>query len=441
MDASPPPWFQLPDAPDLINSTLGSKTNPFVVIGAGLAGCNLAYELAQRHQHVLLVDKGNTVPDGASGNSAGIVKPFVTRAPSTAAHYFTAAFNYFLYRMQQQAFAQAADFNQCGVLQLVQKSYPPNAVYTCTTPAESSALAGVTINSHGIFFDKAGWINPAAFCAALVAHDNIQTRFNCRVDEIAPDDTVWRLSCTQLSASEAHTGDKTGREIEASKHSHTINTSQLILTNGASLLAFRQTQAIPITAARGQVSIFSPVKPLPLKTVISAKHYFIPSQNNLHVGASFSRDNTQEDIDETDHQQNLNGLNALNSGIAVNPTPSGGFVGIRATTPDRLPVVGPVPDADAYRQEYALIKNGLPAERFKPASYHTGLSVLGGLGSRGIVLAPYCARLLSDWLCSTLPVIENRSDSAEQTDMTATLQANSDLLRPARFIIRQLRRA
>jgi len=429
MDASPPPWFQLPDAPDLINSNIGSESNPFVIVGAGLAGCNLAFELAQRDQHVLLIDKESSVAYGASGNCAGIVKPFVTREPSTAATFYTAAFSYFLYRMQQQEFAQAAEFNQCGVLQLVQKSYPPSAVYTCTTPAEASALAGVPINSDGIFFDKAGWINPAAFCAALVSHGNIKIRLNCRVDEILQDDTLWRLSCTQLD------------ESDASKHSHTINTSQLILTNGATLHAFTQTQAIPITAARGQVSIFTPVKPLPLKTVISAKHYFIPTKNNLHVGASFSRNNMQENIDASDHQQNLHGLQALDSGIAVNPSPSGGFVGIRATTPDRLPVVGPAPDAHAYQHNYALVKNGLPTDRFKPASYYTGLSVLGGLGSRGIVSAPYCARLLSVWLCSTLPVNQNRQDSAEQTDITPTLQTNSDLLHPARFIIRQLRRA
>ena len=432
MVASPPPWFQLPDAPDLNNSrlgsSLGSKSEPFVIVGAGLAGCNLAYELAQRNQHVLLIDKAPAVADGASGNSAGIVKPFVTRAPSTATSYFTAAFNYFLYRMQQQEFAQAADFNQCGVLQLVQKSYPPNAVYTCTTPAEASALAGVPIHSHGIFFDKAGWINPAAFCSALVKHDNIKTRINCRVDEIVQEDTQWHLRCTQLGASDA----------DANKQSHTLTTSQLILTNGATLHAFTHTQALPITAARGQVSIFTPLEPLPLKTVISAKQYLIPTKNNLHVGASFSRNNMQEAIDETDHQQNLNGLNTLNAGLAVNPTPSGGFVGIRATTPDRLPVVGPAPDAHAYQRNYKLIKNGLPAKRFNPASYHNGLSVLGGLGSRGIVLAPYCARLLSDWLCTTLPTDQ---DKAAQAEISTTLQANSDLLHPARFIIRQLRRA
>ncbi len=431
MDASVPPWFQLPDAPNLIKSNMGSESEPFVIVGAGLAGCNLAFELAQRHQHVLLIDKGADIAAGASGHSAGIVKPFVTREPSAAATFYTAAFEYFLQRMQGHDFAHDTHFTQCGVLQLVQKPYPANSVYRRTTPAENSVLAGVPVDSHGIFFERAGWVNPAAFCSALLASEKIKTRLNCSVNELIQTNDGWRIECTQLMENKG---------IER-KQTLNIETGQLIVCNGAALHAFKQTNAIPIVAARGQISVFKPVKPPTLKTVISAKQYLIPTSTELHVGASFKRNNVQEGVNATEHQQNLNGLKALNADIRVNPNPSSGFAGIRATTPDRLPVVGPVPDVAAYEHKFALLKNGLPENRFDSASYQHGLHVLGGLGSRGIVSAPYCARLLSDWLCSSLPPHRSNNETLDSIDTQSMLQSNSDLLHPARFIIRQLRRA
>jgi tRNA 5-methylaminomethyl-2-thiouridine biosynthesis bifunctional protein len=73
-----------------------------------------------------------------------------------------------------------------------------------------------------------------------------------------------------------------------------------------------------------------------------------------------------------------------------------GRVGVRATTPDRLPYAGAAPDAEAYRRRFS----GLAAGRLDagPAGpVHEGLYVLGGLGSRGLVWAPLvCEALASE---------------------------------------------
>ena len=75
-----PPWFAAPE-----HEPLDSVT----VIGAGLAGCHTAFEIARRGHKVVLLDSADTVAGGASGNTAGIVKPFVTRNRSEVDNYLS----------------------------------------------------------------------------------------------------------------------------------------------------------------------------------------------------------------------------------------------------------------------------------------------------------------------------------------------------------------
>ena len=59
------PWFSLPEEKPVGRS---------IIIGAGIAGCSLAYSLAKRGHEVLVIDK-DEVACAASGNAAGVVYP------------------------------------------------------------------------------------------------------------------------------------------------------------------------------------------------------------------------------------------------------------------------------------------------------------------------------------------------------------------------------
>jgi len=103
----------------------------------------------------------------------------------------------------------------------------------------------------------------------------------------------------------------------------------------------------------------------------------------------------------------------------------GGRVGIRATTTDHLPLVGPVPAKALFLDTFADLRHGGARRRFGPAPYRPGLFVLTGLGSRGFSTAPLAAQILrATLLGEPLPVPRDVHDA----------------LHPARFLVRDLKR-
>jgi tRNA 5-methylaminomethyl-2-thiouridine biosynthesis bifunctional protein len=90
------------------------------------------------------------------------------------------------------------------------------------------------------------------------------------------------------------------------------------------------------------------------------------------VGATYEEGSTDTLAREEDHRANLGRLRNLLPDFAatVDPARVAGRAGIRTVGPDRLPLVGAIPDNE-------------------------GLFGLLGLGSRGLVYAPLCAELLA----------------------------------------------
>ena len=374
--------------------------SPVVIVGAGLAGCHTAYELAKQGMKVVLLEASATIAPGASGNSAGIVKPFVTRDPGQTDLFYQCAFGYLLKLLTDEpTLKSAAQFNQCGVLQLLEKAYPDNTNYQACTPQQCTSIAGTRIDSSAIFFDQAGCLNPASLCRALVEHPNISVQLNSKLKQITRINTEWSI-------------DLISNETDHDR----LTCRTLILANGHGLNQFSQTKALPVTPARGQCShlqLNDDGESNQLRTVVSGKRYALPTDNGVMIGASFARDVTDTQPSNNDYQDNLATIKILLPELAqliAKPSVSEegnlhnhDFCAIRATTPDRLPVVGPVPDFAFYSQAFALIKNGLPEHQFETARYQQGLFVIGGFGSRGIVSAPYCAKLLVQYLLDIKP--------------------------------------
>ncbi len=127
--------------------------------------------------------------------------------------------------------------------------------------------------------------------------------------------------------------------------------------------------AAPLQAVRGQASF------CPLADKVGAAAwggYLAPTRDGILFGATHDRDQTETEVRGEDQQRNLDALAKALPALAARLDQSRlqGRAGVRATTPDRLPLAGTVAGQE-------------------------GLLVLGGLGGRGFTLAPLLAEHLA----------------------------------------------
>lgn len=101
------------------------------------------------------------------------------------------------------------------------------------------------------------------------------------------------------------------------------------------------------------------------------------------------------------------------------------FVGIRASSRDYLPLCGPVAQAESVAKRYAPWRYDAGKPIHAPLSFHRGLYLHSGLGSKGVLTAFLGARLIAAMICGTpMPVARSLLP----------------YLVPARYLIRDIRR-
>jgi tRNA 5-methylaminomethyl-2-thiouridine biosynthesis bifunctional protein len=144
----------------------------------------------------------------------------------------------------------------------------------------------------------------------------------------------------------------------------------------------------------------------------------------LCCGASFEPRGAHGRATEREQRDNMARLATLlpdNSIAAIALGELGSRVGVRASTPDRLPVAGPVPDAAAFEARFAALARNARQAVGQIGCYRNGLYASVGHGSRGMTSAPLCAELIAADLCGEPPPV---SDAIRRA------------LSPARFLLR-----
>jgi tRNA 5-methylaminomethyl-2-thiouridine biosynthesis bifunctional protein len=135
-------------------------------------------------------------------------------------------------------------------------------------------------------------------------------------------------------------------------------------------------------------------------------------------------------VREEDHRRNLEALATAvpqwrEMLTAIDPGSLKGRVGYRCATPDYLPIVGAVPDYEAFLHTYRGLRKNAKQTIAARGPYMPGLYLTTGHGSRGLTSTPLAAQVLASQICG------------EAAPLSRELQR---AIAPARFIIRQLRR-
>ena len=404
-----PPYFQ--QEPWLIApNPRGSRE--VTVIGAGLAGCHSARSLAEAGFKVTLIDALG-IAQCASGNpQGGLYVKLAADDKATHTDFYLEAYELALCSVKAQlgdGDEQNLGWQSCGVMQLAssEKEAARQAQFIAIRKPPSALIE---VRDSGLFYPQAGWVAPARLCEALVQHPNIRFE-QAELTSLNPtgrDDAPWQLcfaSGEQRSASTVVIA--------------TAWPAKELLTNAY----------LPVKNIRGQLTYLDATSAPAMPHVLCANSYMAPPiAGQLCLGATYNLNDSNTELRDSDHQTNLDHLKEFGDEWQLMATHNkivGGRVGFRCTTPDYLPMVGPLADTRPFAKAFKqLSKNSKQIPQVE-APLIPGLFVNIGHGSRGLVSAPLCAEILTD-------LITGRSSCVSRTILDAVL--------PVRFLVRDIAR-
>ena len=158
----------------------------------------------------------------------------------------------------------------------------------------------------------------------------------------------------------------------------------MIVASGGGAIA--QTAALPLDRVRGQVTHLAAGMAPDLGFVLCREAYLTPAAGGIASAGATYDDDGDPALRQSSQDQNLAHLRSMLADDSVaREAPLAGRVGFRAVAPDRLPMVGAVPEPDF----------DLGAERLRDLPRQPGVYALLGYASRGLTWAPLAAELLA----------------------------------------------
>lgn len=406
-------WFSLPQRP---------LANTATIIGAGIAGCQIAYALAMRGWRVRLLERHTELASEASGNRAGVLTPKMTAEPDWGERFYRQAFLYAARQLQSLVNDSAQtdlEWFASGSLQLqhnaseakrwqaLQDRNLPTDFTQLLDATQASVLAGIPLDLGGSYFPQAGYLYPRSLCKALIQHSLIEVQTQTEALQIQP------------------TAQQTWQVFNSAK-ALVAESAVVVLANGKDVAQFTQSNFLPFLPVRGQTTQAQASSDTsPLKLALGHEGYLTPALQGKHIfGASFERGEAIPSIKTRDDELNYQQLaRYLPKFAAALGSKASSHAAIRMTTPDRYPYVGPLPDPELFRQAYAGIHHGAKHKTWPKAPYQTGLFISAGYGSRGLTTAPLCSELLAALI------------TGEPLPLERSLYYK---LHPARFLLKKL---
>ncbi len=389
------------------------KEKTALIVGAGLAGCFLAHCLAKRGWKITLLEQDKNSALGASGNPRTVLFPKLSAFHSPLTELMLVAFLH-----AKEVYKKILEQEPLGALEgaltlpfNVKETKAQNSlkdwlsIYPqlakLVTSDEASLLAGIPISSDCLYIPHSGWINSPNLCRFLINDQNITLKKQCLVDSFVYQDDQWFI-----------------QEYHA---------SVLVLANGFKVNQFEQTKDLPIKPIRGQMTIIPTTQESEqLKIPVCADGHILPAVEHFHyLGATYELGDSSADLKSEDDLLNLEQLRKISKQTNWEKSIQDHWAGVRASTPDYLPLVGPLAKTNEFIAQYVDLESNSKRWIATEAPYYPNLYAFAGFGSRGLTTIPLCAEWLSSY-------INNEISGAPRNIMQA--------LAPARFLRRTITR-
>ena len=366
-----------------------------LVIGGGLAGCASAASLAARGWQVTLLERHAGLAEEASGNPQGVLYLKLSAHGTALSQMILSGFGYT--RRVLTHLRRGVDWDACGVLQLafnaketerhkqLAAAFPDDLLHWLDQP-QAQARAGVGLVHGGLFYPEGGWVHPPALCRWQASGPAIDVQPHHEVLQLRRIDGQWQ----------AWDGERC-----------LASAPVVILASAAEIKRFEPAADLPLKRIRGQITrLPQTVRSQDLATVVCAEGYVAPPRLGEHtLGASF--DFKSDDLAPTaaEHAGNLQMLEEISLDLVdrlnastLDPHHLEGRAAFRCTSPDYLPIVGPLADRQAFTEAYAALGKDARQVPDSPCPWLDGLYINSGHGSRGLITAPLSGELIAAWL-------------------------------------------
>ncbi|MCK6265499.1 bifunctional tRNA (5-methylaminomethyl-2-thiouridine)(34)-methyltransferase MnmD/FAD-dependent 5-carboxymethylaminomethyl-2-thiouridine(34) oxidoreductase MnmC [Vibrio sp. ZSDE26] len=396
------PWYGRPAA---------SESDDIAIIGGGIASATLAKALSRRGKSITLYCEHEQAANNASGNNQGAIYPLLSEEKSNVSRVFGPGLLFARQFINQAAESIPFDHEWCGVNilmwdtsstkklnRMLEGNFHTDLIQRLT-PEQANKQIGLPVDKESVYFPLGGWLSPLKLTQGLV--NALENR--------ASLNALYQHEVTQLEwLSESNQWQLTIQTPSGIKH--TLH-DQVVIANGHKFTQFEQTQPIPLTPVKGQVSHIPTTENLSkLKTVLCFDGYLTPQNpNNGHhcIGANYDKSNINQEFDA---EVQLHNGERLERSLPeqewtkeVDTSNNLSRQGIRSVSRDHLPFVGNVGDFDAIKQQYSELYKFNPKrdsiEDIDTVNGYPNLYCFIGLGSRGLSSAPLLAETLASQIC------------------------------------------
>lgn len=354
------------------------KIYDFLIIGAGSAGCNTAYFLKQNDKAVAVVDR-----EGIAGGASGAAGAFLSPLPGKKNLYNTlinTALNFSI-NFYQDLIPEALD--KKGVLRVENDNFNQEKLQDNSIENDyydTHRLQHISKNFKnidGYFYENAAILEPLAICNKLLEGCDFYTK---DITEFSYENGLYEV------------GD--------------IKAKNIILAQGVSnpLVELPYMKISPVFGLRVDVKTTTKV-PFNIHKSISISTN--KQDGTLSIGATQERHDTQlmeclttcdkcsfyVNRDEEQIKTLLKQADELIKleDLEVVKT----YKGARATIKSYFPIIGKVINYENSIKKHPSILKGtkIPEDLLE---YYPNLYVINAVGSRGFVLSPYLAKILTD---------------------------------------------
>jgi len=394
-----------------VSTAIKHHTKSAIIIGAGLAGCFTAYSLAKRGWRITLIDELDGVGKWGSANQRAVLFPKLSAYKSPLTQFMLSSFLYAA-RVYQSLLKNGAigELNGSLLLACNEKERLAHAslhnwlihypeLGQLVGMQQASELAGLSLAHTGLFIPLSGWINSPALCQFLASTQGITLVTNSPVNQLVFNNDKWIVN--------------------------DLKTEVLILANGNKMNQFNQTDHLPLKSIRGQMTVISSTqKSSDLRIPLSGEGHVLPAINGVHsLGATFDSGLNVPQITCQDDESNMGKLKQLASEAIWSDEIVAQWAGMRAATPDYLPLVGNVANAQQFVSLFSGLESNSKRWIAQSGSCYPGLYACAGFGSRGLTTIPLC----SEWLAAAI--------NNEISSLPRNLQ---QAISPARFLRRDI---